>query len=961
MEGDITTGANVTLTKTGAGTLTVEGKVTSDSLTVSEGTLALDGDTDLKDVAVNDGSTLTLAKDTTVTSLTAGNTTDASTVSSKVTAAGSLAATTLTASDGASVTLTASDTTDDESVSQALTATTVTLSDKASLSATTADATIGTLAMTTASTASVASLSSDTSVSVDASELTVADSIKATEVTLTGSTLAASDATAEIGTLSLAQSAEASVASLTSDTAVTVDNSTLTVAGEAEVADLTLSNDANLSVADSLTVKGEATLNSGTLSVSSSSDEGTASIALAEGASLTVNEGASVDGDVDVTLADSSTLDVTTTETSVSSLNGTGTLAASGGTLKINGSDSTSEFTGTLSGTGTVSVEGGSMTLAADGGDDFLLYVKNADLTLTATATEDSTEVDDSSEADTTGVTAQRARAVRIVRAEITDPGSTDANIPTYKGAVVDTNGKLILGKEVISTVTGSALRAASTTSSTLLSLGDSGLTVKNGGTISLTMNVNSLDELIAQDPLVVSTGAISLADGAIVELTNEGSIGSADQKTFRAVLMSSDTSATVGDVVLDDKILNSIYTTTLLAEGNNVVLKGVLIEDNVFSADTLGTSLPVNATAGANLLWNARFDLAQGSVLRDVYSAVLDMQDAGDTAGVNKTLAAVAGSTVNATGTAQRDALRDQMSAVRNRALLMGANGSELGHHFWIEGTGSYSNLHTQGDKGGYKLTSWGGTVGADTDVNTKLSLGLALTANYGDLSSHAAERATGDLDSVYVNLFGRYHSNAWGHTLVLTGTNTEAKLDRTVDYGTGYYKTHGQTHGYGLGAAYELTYDVALNDKGTSLLQPLFDASVVSTKLQGYQETGAGNASLHVGKQEWTTATLALGARWSGSFGAETLGKTLFGDLRATVSQDFGDKQGKTAVALPDQLGFTQNVYGAKVGATAVQISGGLSTQIGNNGTIYANAGADIRNGENAVSGTIGYRYSF
>jgi outer membrane autotransporter protein len=64
---------------------------------------------------------------------------------------------------------------------------------------------------------------------------------------------------------------------------------------------------------------------------------------------------------------------------------------------------------------------------------------------------------------------------------------------------------------------------------------------------------------------------------------------------------------------------------------------------------------------------------------------------------------------------------------------------------------------------------------------------------------------------------------------------------------------------------------------------------------------------------------------------------------------------------VALPDQLGFTQNVYGAKVGATAVQISGGLSTQIGNNGTIYANAGADIRNGENAVSGTIGYRYSF
>jgi outer membrane autotransporter protein len=396
-----------------------------------------------------------------------------------------------------------------------------------------------------------------------------------------------------------------------------------------------------------------------------------------------------------------------------------------------------------------------------------------------------------------------------------------------------------------------------------------------------------------------------------------------------------------------------------LQAEGNNVVLTGVQVTDNVFQP-TDG-DLPVNAKAGANLLWNARFNLTPGSVLRDVYSAVLDQLNAGDTAAVNKTLAAVAGSTVNSVGTAQRDALRDQLGTIRDRALAVSTDGSQLGHHFWIEGNGGYNHVRTQSDKGGYKLSTWGGTVGADLEATKDLTLGLAITANYGDLRATAADRTTGDLDSYYLNLFAHYQKNAWGHTLVLTGSTTDADLDRTVDYGAGAYKTNGSTDGYGIGALYELTYDVALNDKGTSLLQPLFDASIVHTSLDGYTESGAGDAGLKVGKQDWTTASLAVGARWSGSFGTKTVGRTLFGELRTAVSQDFGDKQGKTAVALSGAPDFSQNVYGAKQGSTAWQVSGGISTNVGQNGTIYANAGAELRNDANSVKGNVGYRYSF
>ena len=34
----------------------------------------------------------------------------------------------------------------------------------------------------------------------------------------------------------------------------------------------------------------------------------------------------------------------------------------------------------------------------------------------------------------------------------------------------------------------------------------------------------------------------------------------------------------------------------------------------------------------------------------------------------------------------------------------------------------------------------------------------------------------------------------------------------------------------------------------------------------MDGYEETGAGNAGLNVGRQDWTTGTLALGGRWMG-----------------------------------------------------------------------------------------------
>lgn len=275
---------------------------------------------------------------------------------------------------------------------------------------------------------------------------------------------------------------------------------------------------------------------------------------------------------------------------------------------------------------------------------------------------------------------------------------------------------------------------------------------------------------------------------------------------------------------------------------------------------------------------------MEEGTALRDFYTSVLLSQNSGDYSGAARKLAAAAGSTVTSLGIAQRDSLRDQMGWIRNRVAQMGVNPAYVHEdmpyfHMWMQGTGSYAKLDTRGDESGYELTTWGGTVGMDVDINDRFTAGAAFTANYGSLTASAADTADGDLDSYYVNLFARYQYRKWSHLLILTGGWNDASLTRTVDYGTGSYQARGNTTGAGFGAMYELAYDIALNEDRSVILQPLFNASIVTTRMDGYRESGsAGNAGLKVEDQELTTAAVAVGAGSPDSWGPTSSGVKLW-----------------------------------------------------------------------------------
>ncbi|WP_240042120.1 MULTISPECIES: autotransporter domain-containing protein [unclassified Akkermansia] len=692
---------------------------------------------------------------------------------------------------------------------------------------------------------------------------------------------------------------------------LTLEGGGLTINGNAGIGILTATE-----AGGTLTIKGALDL-TGTSSMDYGTITGTGSLRIQEGAELSLSGEARLDG-TSVTLNGTLSLDGTG-DKSILRLSGSGALALNGNTLSITSTTAGSaSFSGTLQGEGTLDISGKVTQEMRTGSTAYDLNVHDGG-TLVLKGTEASAGLDYRNVA---------VGSSGILRVEATGSGSGNAN--------------------------------------TALNLNS--IDFQSGSTTEFVYNLNQADPF---GSAMITADSITIGDGAqfvLANMTGNTGLGTYDNLE-NVVLMTADLING-----LDEGASLSIGTTGLFAvyykdavmsrDGNNIVLNATVQQENIFTpaADSY------NAAAGSNLLWEARNNLDATSQLGQLMNAVSNMitGEAPNLSGASRALAASAGSTVNALGTAQRDALREQMGWIRNRTNQMGVNPAYINEdlpyfHMWMEGTGSYAQLDTRGDESGYKLTTWGGTFGVDVDLSDSFTMGAAFTANYGDLTASAADTADGHLDSYYANLFGRYQSKRWAHTLILTGGWNDAKLNRTVDYGAGSYRTQGNTNGWGMGAMYELTYDIYLNENRSSILQPLFNASVVTTRMDGYRETGAGNAGLSVDKQEWTTGTLALGGRWMGLVGSNIFGREALAELRINAAQDLGDDRGETSVGFLANPGYTQQVRGAKVGRTALQIGAGLSVPVGTQGTVFVNGNADIRNGASSVNGSIGYRYDF
>ncbi len=377
--------------------------------------------------------------------------------------------------------------------------------------------------------------------------------------------------------------------------------------------------------------------------------------------------------------------------------------------------------------------------------------------------------------------------------------------------------------------------------------------------------------------------------------------------------------------------------------------------------------ALSHNAAAGAALITGAiESGVPAGGDLASALLTANGMLARGETEALNRLMASMAGSSIAAMGSAFNADVERQLRAIRNRTTTMGVDpGQMLAENLpcvnaWVNAEGDYRKLKQDGTAAGYTLDSWGGTLGFDVDISPELSVGVAMTAMYGNMTASGPEQAEGDLDTYYATVFARYAHRAWIHTFVATAGGADAELDRTVSYAGGSYKTSGGTSGFGFGLLYELGYVVPLNENASACLQPVLNVAWRHTNLDGYTERGS-DAALDAGEQTMDAVTLGLGARLQAAVAESLYNRTAILEIRALMKADVGDRKNSLDVAM--LYGSRRaDIESAELGAMGVELGAGLTVPVGaEGGALFLDASADVRSGYTNFNATVGYRINF
>ncbi|MDO4818113.1 MAG: autotransporter outer membrane beta-barrel domain-containing protein [Akkermansia sp.] len=414
--------------------------------------------------------------------------------------------------------------------------------------------------------------------------------------------------------------------------------------------------------------------------------------------------------------------------------------------------------------------------------------------------------------------------------------------------------------------------------------------------------------------------------------------------------------------VDLSGKLFNKYYTNARLVDGAVLVdLRSGYFEQDVVQ------STEHNTRAGAAMLDEAlKYTNPQVNNPDGELAGIMDALESGHIAHnrVQQIAAGISGASTAALGMAASQDVDRQLRAIRNRTTTMGVGdgADRTGMPFvnaWINAEADYRQLDADNTLAGYKMTSWGGTLGFDVDCTPRFTFGLAVTAMHGDFSAKSAETAEGDLDRTYLTAFAHYTHRAWTHTLIATGGWYDTELERSINYGTRTANTKGDSDGSAIGLMYEVGYTIALTEDATTCIQPLFNVSWRHSSIGGYSEKGSETA-LTVGDMEANVTTFALGARLQSAYGAKPCNRSSLFEARALAKLACGDKDldGKVNLSgLP-----THTVKSAETGNFGVEIGAGVTIpMLRDNDALFLDLSAEFWSGFANVNGVIGYRVNF
>ena len=522
------------------------------------------------------------------------------------------------------------------------------------------------------------------------------------------------------------------------------------------------------------------------------------------------------------------------------------------------------------------------------------------------------------------------------------------------------------------------------------LGTADSASALKASGTIKVAggITLGNAASSITAAALDCNSLNLTMADSELQKLTS----GSTTVITLGSAYNGSTTlNGTNGEYICGEKMTFSLKWESASTSGNDSWVLNLYANPN--------SSYVQNKLSGITRTYNGRAGLA---ILSDAFVTLNPQVTSpnGDLAGLMNTvdagaasqnimvkmktavnsgamtdaaLAAAAGASVTVLGQAFSGDVDRQLRAIRNRSIS-GASGNDAvvldvdgkgglaakpqpSRYFaWANAEGNRAEQDADGTAAGYTLSSWGVTLGAGMQVNNRLTLGLALTAMYGDLQSDGPDSLDGDMDTAYLSAFAQYKKGVWNHSFIGTVGGMESDYSRSVAHATGSYSTAGDMEGASVGLMYELSREYALT--GKSSISPVLNISYRHTEVDAYTERNS-DAALSVGKQSLDTATVGVGARYEAVVGQRMLNHSCDFEARALAKCDLGDRQSETMVGFVGQ-GVRVNIESAEMGAFGMEMGAGISMPAGR-GSVFADGAVELRSDYTNFNATVGYKIQF
>lgn len=459
-------------------------------------------------------------------------------------------------------------------------------------------------------------------------------------------------------------------------------------------------------------------------------------------------------------------------------------------------------------------------------------------------------------------------------------------------------------------------------------------ITVNGASSIDLTVADTSVIKLGQSYTIVTDTGLGSSLSGVF---------SLADDTLGQFIQFTEDTTTNDVYAVVAESTSAATFNNATTVEGS---------KKNLIAAADAVISTPVD-TAELDALQTALLATTTPEAAEAILDDIMPTVDAGSI---------IAGINVNAE---TNNIIDDRLASLRQgNDTGMSAGSYAEGLKVWAQAFGQYAEQDDREGIKGYEATTFGGTVGIDTQsIADNLVVGLALSYGNTDVDSNNANNTDTDIDSYQAALYGEYAldngyfvegnvSYAYNDIEQTRKNVGVSNLTATADY---------ESNQYGAGLA--LGRDIEVNYPGVNtsfVVTPKVSADFLHIDTDEYSEKGAGGLALqNVDTDDFQVLDLGVSVDATWTVAMEN-GSFVKPSLHAGYAYDAINDEVETTSQL-SLAGPAFKTEGFDPDEHKFNIGAGIAYEAANNWELNAEYDFEVKEDYDAHSGVVRASYKF